>query len=99
MNEPVTLHATFTARTGEEDRVARLLDEYSKIVHQEPGNILFEPSHLRGAPGHFFVYEEYRDEAAFQAHLSHPAGLAFNAELTPLIAEPTSELTFLHRLP
>ncbi len=99
MNEPVILHATFTARTGEEDHVARLLADYSKVVRQEPGNVIFDASRLRGAPDHFFVYEEYRDEAAFQAHLSHPAGRAFNTELTPLIVEPTSELTFLCRLP
>lgn len=99
MSTPVTLHATFTARAGEEHRVARLIGHYAQVVHQEPGNLIFEASQLRDAPERFFVYEAYLDEAAFQEHLNDPAGQAFNTELVPLIVEPSSKLTFLRRVP
>lgn len=99
MSEPVILHATFTARAGEEHRVAHLIGQYARVVHQEPGNLTFEASQLRDTPERFFVYEAYLDEAAFQEHLNHPAGQAFNIELAPLIVEPSSELTFLRRVP
>ncbi|MGX5770374.1 putative quinol monooxygenase [Microbacterium trichothecenolyticum] len=95
MNEPIVLHATFTAREGEADRVARLIGEYADLVRQEPGNVLFDASQLADAPERFFVYEMYRNEAAFQEHIDHPKGQAFNDKLTKLIVEPASELTFL----
>lgn len=98
MSDRVSLHATFTARQGDEDRVAELIGQYAQLVREEPGNLLFEASRLRDRPERFFVYEIYRDGAAFQEHLSHTAGRAFNAELTPLIVEPASKLTFLQLL-
>lgn len=99
MSEPVILHATFTARAGEEHHVARLISQYARVVQQEPGNLIFEANQVRDTPERFFVYEAYLDEAAFREHLHDPAGQAFNAELTPLIVEPSSELTFLRRVP
>lgn len=99
MSEPVILHATFTARAGEERRVARLISQYARVVQQEPGNLMFEVNLVRDTPERFFVYEAYLDEEAFREHLNAPAGQAFNAELTPLIVEPASELTFLRRVP
>lgn len=98
MDAPFTLYATFTAREDEIPRVAELIAEYATLVRQEPGNLLFEASQLTDAPERFFVYEVYRDEPAFQEHLSHPKGEPFNDQLTALIIEPASELTFLRRL-
>jgi len=94
-NARVILHATFTARTGKADTVATLLADYAATVRTEPGNLRFDPAQHLDAPEMFFVYEEYRDEAAFQAHLRAPYGVKFNAALNPLIVEPAPQLTFL----
>ncbi|WP_193597159.1 putative quinol monooxygenase [Microbacterium sp. YJN-G] len=98
MTEPTILHATFTARPGEGDRVAALLRDFADAVRAEPGNVVFDATQLVEDPERFFVYEEYVDEAAFQAHLANPAGGPFNAALQELIVEPHSQLTFLRRI-
>jgi quinol monooxygenase YgiN len=98
MSEPTILHATFTARPGTGDRVAALLRDFATEVQSEDGNIVFDASRLADDPDRFFVYEVYRDDEAFQAHLSSPAGAPFNAELQELIVEPASQLTFLQRI-
>lgn len=95
---PVILYATFTALPGHAATVAALLAKYAELVRKEPGNVLFDVSCRADAPESFFVYEEYVDEAAFNAHLSAPYGTPFNAELAPLIVEPQSLLTFLTRV-
>jgi quinol monooxygenase YgiN len=98
MSEPTILHATFTARPGEGDRVAELLRDFAEGVRAEKGNVVFDATRLVDDPDRFFVYEVYRDEAAFQAHLAAPAGVPFNAALQELIVEPSSQLTFLRRI-
>jgi len=97
-SDSVILYATFTARAGNVEAIAALLADYAVKVRAEPGNVLFEASTLADAPDAFFVYEEYMDEAAFQAHLAAPYGAVFNAALSPLIVEPESNLVFLKRV-
>lgn len=98
MSEPTILHAVFTARPGEGDRVADLLRDFAEKVRAEEGCVVFDATRLADDPDRFFVYEVYRDEAAFQAHLANPAGGPFNASLQQLIVEPASVLTFLRRI-
>jgi quinol monooxygenase YgiN len=95
---PVILYATFTATPGNAAKVAEMLRDYAANVRNEPGNVVFEATCKADEPSAFFVYEEYVDEAAFQAHLSAPYGGPFNQSLAPLITEPSSHLTFLRRL-
>jgi len=94
----VILYATFTARAGHAGTVAALLADYAQTVRTEPGNVLFDASYHADTPEAFFVYEEYADEAAFQAHLAAPYGAVFNAALKPLIVEPEPRLVFLTQL-
>ena len=98
MTEPTILHATFTARPGEAETVAALLRDFAEEVRREEGNVVFDATRLIDEPDHFFVYEVYRDEEAFRAHLANPAGGPFNAALQQRILEPSSQLTFLRRI-
>jgi len=91
----VILYATFTARAGHAATVAALLADYAQTVCTEPGNVLFEATFHADLSEAFFVYEEYIDDAAFQAHLAAPYGAAFNAALKPLIVESQPRLVFL----
>ncbi|WP_022868341.1 putative quinol monooxygenase [Schaalia vaccimaxillae] len=89
------LYAQFTATQGNADEVASMLADLARNVHQEPGNIRFEPFQHEDDPHKFFVMEIYRDEEAFQAHMNMPYGKPFNDRLNELIVEPHSQLTFV----
>ena len=67
-------------------------------VRAEPGNVAFEPHTERDNPNKYFVYEVYRDQEAFETHISAPYGAVFNARLNEVIEEDESQLTFLTRL-
>ncbi|MFE6093665.1 putative quinol monooxygenase [Streptomyces massasporeus] len=90
-----TLLAEFTAREGAEDEVARMILEYAEKVRQEEGNLTFEVYTRAAHPRAYWIFEAYRDEDAFQAHLKAPYGGPFNTALAPLIEEDASVLTFL----
>ncbi|MER6157949.1 putative quinol monooxygenase [Streptomyces sp. NPDC001868] len=90
-----TLLAEFTAREGAEDEVTRLIVDYAKEVREEEGNLAFDVYTKASHPRAFWIFEVYRDEDAFQAHLKAPYGGPFNTALGPLIEEDASVLTFL----
>ena len=92
------LFAEFTALPGQEETVAELLDRLADDVRREPGCIEFAPYRLSDEPSRFFVYEVYRDDDAFTAHINAPYGSEFNARLAPLIVEDGSQLTWLQPL-
>ena len=91
----LALSAEFTAIEGAEQRVTELVRDLAVRVRAEPGNILFSPHTLVDEPRRWFVYEVYRDEAAFREHLAAEYGAAFNAALAPLVEGGRSRLTML----
>lgn len=90
-----TLLAEFTAREGSRDEVARLIADYALKVREEEGNVVFDVYTKEADPRAFWIFEVYRDEEAFRAHLKAPYGGPFNEALVPLIEEDASVLTFL----
>ncbi|MCX4904818.1 putative quinol monooxygenase [Streptomyces sp. NBC_00878] len=95
---PKTLLAEFTAREGAEDEVARLILEYARKVREEDGNLAFDVYTKASDPRAYWIFEAYRDEDAFQAHLKASYGGPFNTAIAPLIKEDASVLTFLDPL-
>ncbi|MGV9253617.1 putative quinol monooxygenase [Streptomyces sp. NPDC003697] len=93
-----TLLAEFTARQGAQDEVADLIRNYAEKVRREDGNLAFDVYTKASNPRAYWIFEAYRDEDAFQAHLKAPYGGPFNAALAPLIEESASVLTFLDPL-
>ena len=89
------LYAEFTAKPGSESGVGRLISGLAEKVRREPGNIEFTVYRERDNPGKFFVSEQYLDEASFEAHISAEYGLIFNRQLSSLIEEGESQLTWL----
>ena len=89
------LVAEFTVRPGSEARVAEMVRSLAAQVREEPGNVLFEVHTRAEDPRAYWIYEVYRDDEAFRAHLAAPYGAPFNAELRDLIEEDGSVLTFL----
>ena len=70
-----TLYAEFTVKAGSETRVAEMMRNADRIdVRNEPGNGLFLPYTRETNPREYFVFEVYRDEQAFQEHISADYG-------------------------
>jgi quinol monooxygenase YgiN len=90
-----TLYAEFTVKPGSEARVAEMMLELTRHVRREPGNELFLPYTREENPREYFVFEVYRDEAAFQEHIGADYGARFNEELARHIEGDGSELTWL----
>jgi (4S)-4-hydroxy-5-phosphonooxypentane-2,3-dione isomerase len=62
------LVARMTTREGEQDRAAELIARLAKASDAEPGNVHYIPHRSTENPRTFMIYEQYRDEAAFEEH-------------------------------
>jgi quinol monooxygenase YgiN len=61
--------AHWRAKDGAEDRVAKIIEELTPLSRAEPGNRYYQAQRSGEDPRHFFLYEIYADEAAYQAHM------------------------------
>ena len=94
---PMILYAEFTAKPGSESEVGRLISGLAEDIRREPGNTEFTVYRERDNPRKVFVFEQYLDEASFEAHVSAEYGVIFNQQLRGLIEEVESQLTWLTR--
>ena len=60
---------------------------WPRRFRQEPGNAEFTVYRERDNSRKFFVFEEYLDEASFDAHIHAEYGVIFNQQLSSLIEE------------
>jgi len=65
-----------------------MLDDARGSVHDEPGCLRFDVVQGREDPTRLCLYEIYRDEAAFRAHLQAPHFLRWSATVKDWYAEP-----------
>jgi len=71
MAEVVTVVAKLRAALGRGDALAALLEEQADAVRKaEPGCLVYRPHRSTTNPDLFLFYEQYRNEAAFEAHRS-----------------------------
>ena len=91
----IALYAEFTAAAENRTLVTELIAEFAQRVRAEPGNLAFDPHHLADSPATIFVYEAYRDQAAFDEHLASSHGRDFNQRLGTLVVGGGSRLTML----
>jgi quinol monooxygenase YgiN len=94
---PLILYAEFTAKPGSESEVETLISGLAEKVRREPGNAEFTVYQERDDRRKFFVFEQYLDEASFEDHISAEYGAVFNQQLSSLIEEGESQLTWLTR--
>lgn len=64
--------ATWTAKPGEEETVSDALAKLSIASRQEPGNLYYQAYRSPEEPSVFRIFEVYRYEAAFEAHIRYP---------------------------
>jgi quinol monooxygenase YgiN len=60
--------AYWRAQEGEDEYIADLLARNAALSRAEPGCLMFVGHRSVEDPRNFFLYEQYRDEAAFKAH-------------------------------
>jgi quinol monooxygenase YgiN len=91
------LIARMKTRDGEQEHAAELLGPLAEASRAEPGNIHYIPHRSLEDPRVFTIYEQYQDEAAFEAHgqTEHFKTIAAG-QLFPLMEE--RERTFYETL-
>ena len=62
--------AQWLVKEGKDDEVAAVLKTAVMNSRAEPGCVLFTANRSTENPRRFVLYEQFRDEAAFQAHIA-----------------------------
>jgi len=69
MADVLTVVARIRAAKGKGDVLAALLKEQAAVVRKaEPGCLVYRPHRSTKDPDVFIFYEQYKDDAAFDAH-------------------------------
>jgi quinol monooxygenase YgiN len=64
--------AHWVAKEGEADTVASLTEQLVAAARQEPGCLAFRAARSTEDPRRFFLFEEFTDRAAYDAHVAAP---------------------------
>jgi quinol monooxygenase YgiN len=60
--------AKWRAKAGQEDRLLEVIREMTQPSRAEPGNVFYQAQRSLEDPRLFYLYEQYTDEAGYQAH-------------------------------
>ncbi len=64
----IVLAVVWVAKPGHEEDVANVFRKLETDSRREPGCLMYVVHRQKDQPGRFFIYEQYRDDAALQAH-------------------------------
>jgi len=83
----VVLAVTWTAKSGREEAVAELFSKLTEESRKERGCLMYQVHRHRTEPRRFFIYEQYKDDAALEAHRAAPHFLQYAKKELPKIAD------------
>jgi len=83
----VVLAVTWVAKSGRENEVTELLSKLTSESRQEPGCVTYQVHRHRTDPRRFFIYEQYKNDAALEAHRAAPHFLQYAKKELPKIAD------------
>jgi quinol monooxygenase YgiN len=83
----IVLAVTWRAKTGNDQRVREIFSILMRESRQEPGCLMFVVHRHKTDRRRFFIYEQYKDEAALEAHRNAPHFLKYAKEELPRIAD------------
>jgi quinol monooxygenase YgiN len=83
----VVLAVTWVAKVGQEAEVAEVLSKLTAEARKEPGCAMFQVHRHRTEPRRFFIYEQYKDDAALETHRNTPHFLQYARKDLPKIAD------------
>jgi quinol monooxygenase YgiN len=64
----VTFTVRMTFHPEDRNEIAEALRKLAAASRQEPGCVTYVPHYIQGDPDTVLIYEQYRDEAAAEAH-------------------------------
>lgn len=73
----VVLAVTWMAKAGHEAEVVGLFSKLTEESRKEPGCVMYQVHRHKTDPRKFFIYEQYKDDAALEAHRSTPHFLQY----------------------
>jgi (4S)-4-hydroxy-5-phosphonooxypentane-2,3-dione isomerase len=83
----VVLAVTWMAKNGRESDVAAMFSKLTEASRNEPGCVMFQVHRHKTEPRRFFLYEQYKDDAALEAHRAAPHFLQYARKELPKIAD------------
>jgi quinol monooxygenase YgiN len=83
----VVLAVTWMAKAGHEADVTTLFLKLSEEARKEPGCAMFQVHRHKTDGRRYFIYEQYKDDAALEAHRSTPHFLQFAKKDLPKVAD------------
>ena len=96
---PRPMLAVLDARPDRVEEFRRAVVELVRQVRLEPGCVTFTAYEARDTPGRFYLYEIYRDAAAFVAHLQTEHVHTFIASIPELSTGGPGSLVQLNEVP
>ncbi len=83
----IVLAVTWVAKLGHETEVEALFSRLTEESRKEPGCVMYQVHRHRTEPRRFFIYEQYKDDAALEAHRGAPHFLQYAKKDLPRIAD------------
>ena len=83
----VVLAVTWMAKVNREGEVAGIFSKLTDESRKEPGCIMYVVHLHKTEPRRFFIYEQYKDDAALEAHRAAPHFLQYARKDLPRIAD------------
>src|SRR5664279_4388030 len=91
----IVLAVTWMANPGHESEVAEVFIKLQAASRQEPGCLMYIVHRHRTRPQLFFIYEQYRNDAALEAHRQSPHFQQYAIEALNGIGERTQGELYL----
>ena len=83
----VVLAVTWIAKAGQEAEVTSIFSKLTDASRLEPGCVTYQVHRHKTEPRRFFIYEQYKDDAALEAHRATPHFLQYARKELPRIAD------------
>jgi autoinducer 2-degrading protein len=83
----VVLAVTWMAKVGREAEVMAAFARLTEESRKEPGCLMFQVHRHKTEPRRFFIYEQYKDDAALEAHRATSHFLQFARKDLPKVAD------------
>ena len=83
----VVLAVTWMAKTGRESEAAAIFEKLTTESRKEPGCLVYQVHKHKTEPRRFFIYEQYKDDAALEAHRAASHFLQLAKKDLPKVAD------------